>query len=419
MYNNHYNKSMKRYGGDEQMDPYNNPDRLIDNIYVNVVMTGNEIIYKKQTVNFVTESNVGLIDGSYNVTKDDLILDKSSDYYCSVVRFSIPLNSVPLMIFPIVPNQVKLGISPNPNLSPWIIGIQLDTAYTSGNVQYIQDPGVTAPEQDQIKQVVTPYYYIYNYKRILNIINATLYNIYVASNLAAIFPGYKAPYFELDPTTNLISLIVPKFFTVITAPLVYLPKLYMNTALFKLLDNFLYVDYTPGASNGADIFFEFSNATGYPPFSTYYNPPGVTAPLTTTPPELPATPLYFKYTQDFPNISYWTSLRKIIITTNMPIKNEHLPSYDSKDPGSNNSYPILTDFLPNVADTAGSTRSLASYVPTSQYRLLDLTSNNALRNIDLKLFWQDLSGQLYPIQISNDQQASVKIGFFRKSLYNN
>jgi hypothetical protein len=40
-----------------------------------------------------------------------------------------------------------------------------------------------------------------------------------------------------------------------------------------------------------------------------------------------------------------------------------------------------------------------------------------LYNIDLRLLWQDKSGNLYPIYISFSQQASVKLAFVKKSLY--
>ena len=82
------------------------------------------------------------------------------------------------------------------------------------------------------------------------------------------------------------------------------------------------------------------------------------------------------------------------------------------------SYPILTDFVPNISAAAGESRSIAYYVPTSQYRLVDLISTNPLQKIDIRIFWEDRDGNLYPLEISIFQQASLKLGFFKKSLYN-
>jgi hypothetical protein len=82
----------------------------------------------------------------------------------------------------------------------------------------------------------------------------------------------------------------------------------------------------------------------------------------------------------------------------------------------NSSLPIITDFIPNI-NSPGESRSIAYYNPTSQYRLIDMVSDTPLQKINLKIYWVDISNNIYPLYVSVAQQASIKLAFIRKSLY--
>ena len=406
-------------------------ERTEDNVYVNVVLDHPDATYitipnpnpPLTAITYVPNGDP--VASDYGVTKTEPILLNCSEYYCSVIRFTIPLDQVPLLICPIVPNQA------NSNLTPLIIGIQngLDNipgSYFSSNLIYFADNNFPPPPQNQPVQVITPYYFINSYQILVNMINTALATSYVVSGLAAANPGLLPPYFEYNPVTDLFSLIVPAFLTGQIAPPPGFPRIYMNDALATFLFSFvLKSNVTNESSNihpfGNDYFFILERSISY-----QFYPPGVTVPATTAPPNLPAISLYYKYTQEYSIIEYWTSLRKIIIISNtIPVKNEYVPATNnvnnagiSDQSGVNVSYPILTDFVPNISSTAGDSRSIAYYVPQSQYRLVDLISTNPLQKIDIRIFWQDREGNLYPLLLSLFQQASLKIGFFKKNLYN-
>ena len=87
-----------------------------DNIYYNVVINHDPVDYSALPLGSPnTEKDM---TSEYLVTRDIPLLGRASDFYCAVIRFDIPLTAVPILICPIVPNQ------PNPNLTPWIVGIQ-------------------------------------------------------------------------------------------------------------------------------------------------------------------------------------------------------------------------------------------------------------------------------------------------------
>ncbi len=386
-----------------------------DNIYVNIVMD-------HPTVNFsalpdgpaIGEDGVEAKDES---TKTIPILDKCSDYYCAVIRCTIPLDAVPLLIMPIIPNTVDPGHTGGfPDKTPFVIGIHYGATGATGptvnfsqSVTYISENNLPKPLQNQKNQVITDYYFTYSYQTLLNMVNVALENAYNASPIPALLAPtvIPPPYFYLDPVTNLISLITHKLWTSLSAPLTFIPIIYMNLGLYTYFDSFFAKFVGSDQPFGRDLDFALyghglpNESQGYAIFGTAPTNP----------------PTYFRFTQEYSSLEYWSSIRKIIIRTNtIPIATETIPPTNNIG-DINVSYPILADFTPVITRSAGISRSLIDYTPPGQYKLTDLVSDNPLQKIDVQIFWEDRDGNLYPLLISVFQQASIKLGFFRKSLY--
>ena len=359
-----------------------------DNIYVNVIINGNNPTYNTDPL--VAASGEGGVLAEYKTTKSQAYLDKPSDYYCSVTRFAIPLQYVPITIMPIIPNQA------DPDKSTILFGILYKGVHTSLYVEYFPDNLFQAPVQDKPIQVITPYYYIYSYSHMIQMFNETLKQLWVSSTLAADFPLLVPPYFYLDTSTQLISIVVPNVFVDPS-----IASLYFNNSTLNYIDGFHLSFYGNNQQYGEDNVFIFENIPQY-----YYPTPGI-----------PSTPQYYVYTQDYTTLYNWNSLRKLLISTNtIPISNEIIPPNRNGDAFA--SYPIITDFIV-PSSNAGDTRSVAIYNPTAQYRLVDMSGDNPLSTIDLRILWSDINGNLYPLFIPQNQQASIKLAFFRKSLYKN
>ncbi|HMG17002.1 MAG TPA: phage minor capsid protein [Saprospiraceae bacterium] len=385
----------------------------LDNVYLNVVLDHTALNYN----NLVSPTIiVGQIPepSHYDTTKNIAILDKCSDYYCSVLRFSIPLDTVPLLIMPIVPATVTQNPQPNPNLTPFIVGIRYAGINYPIQLQYIPRNSLIAPIQNIVnQQVITPYYYVYQYQELIETINIAIAAAYAASPIPALFAPtiLTAPYFFLDPANNLISLIVPTIWTdIFGPPLTSQPTIYINTLLETYLDSFNYTFFGADQPDGRDYEFLLSapfiptpDQIFYPP--NYFLVPGFN-PI-----------LFYRFTQEYSVLEYWTSLRKILITSNTLSNNpEFVPSDDNINSNSVQ-FPILMDFVPQIEQSSGTSRSLVYYTPSAQYKLNDLLSDQPLQKIDIRVYWQDRDGNIYPLEISAFQQAELKIGFFRKSLY--
>jgi hypothetical protein len=367
-----------------------------DNVYLNVVMNGPTSNYPPVLGGPVSGEQP--IVAEYAQNKTTPFLSKASDYYASVVRFTIPLNKVPIFIMPIVPNtSTLLNPAGFPDQSTLVLGITyLDVPYNA-YVQYIPDKtNIPPPVQNQPTQVITPYYYVYSYGSLIRSLNFTMDILWIASGLFNAFPAASPPYFYYDPTSELISLIVPQIFTINAA------QIFINESALRFLDGFEFIFNGFNRPAGDDYQFVFQTETEF-----FYPPWNGSIPI------VPSN--YFKFTQEYNVLYYWASLRKILVlSNNLPILSEIVPN--NSNSGISVALPVITDFVPQIS-TAGDVRSIAIYNPTGQYRLVDLSGDIPLSNIDIKILWQDYTGGLYPVTISQGQQIELKIAFLKKSLY--
>lgn len=353
-----------------------------DNIYVNISFYDNISLPTPRIM-------------EYRVTKTIPIINKCDDYYLSVIRFDIPLTSIPLYIFPIVPNS---GMT---NITPMKIGIRyLGINYTF-NLIYIPDNNYIQPNQNNPnKQIITPYYFSYNYNDLINSLNIALSQAYVASGLNLL--GYDYPYFFLDYNTSLIKLVVDqRDFAPTATPTIPLPiplaTIYINENLQFYLNSFSY-KYIGDTTNGREYelyLINFGNYNLQNTSSSFSNQQKI-------------------FSQEYINLGNWGGMKKLLITTtSIPVISEYLPTDNS---GISSTFPIIADFTP-IIELAGQSRSIAYYNPTSQYRLVDLKSSIMLNTIDIKVYWTDIYNDIYPLTLNIYDQANIKIAFIKKSLY--
>lgn len=389
--------------------PPNRPEIVdSDNIYLNVVFNNTTVQYP--AINFsgvgIPTSSGGFSTGiqelptEYNVTKTLPILDNCSDYYCSVVRFDIPLDDVPLYIVPIIPNQ------PDNNKTIYTVGYTFSGIKYAENVQYVPDNNIILPAgyQNQSYMKINPYYYVYTYNNLLNSINNTFDDLFAISGLSGVLPsGTVAPFITFNQETQLFFFTVPELMLPNASGGVDV-DIFVNSPLQTLISSFQFSYNSPGNQPyGEDYKFILGDYVD----NTVVTYPG-------------ATGNYIVFKEEYNTLQNWITLRKILITTNsIPIQSEFVPTFNNDGVQNSNagSLNILTDFTPQIETIAGQSRTVAYYVPTSQYRLIDMKAHRPLYNIQLRILWQDKFGNLYPITIGPTQEASIKIAFLKKSLY--
>lgn len=378
-----------------------------DNVYVNIDFAHADPTYS-EVPSFHSVNNAP-IPLEFDVTKTANIVDNAYEYYVSVIRANIPLTAIPKFVCPIVPNQG------NPALTPFVIGI----AYAGGTFQQnlIFSSNVNnqpLPVQNTNRLIVTPALFVYNLQALINMMNAALYAACVA---AGIFPfpvnTTRTPWFYWNSTLGSISLTVPSYFVFpLQSGLTAIPTIFINNQLKQYINNFDYFFEGYSRVGNDDWYFNLyavnpSANVYYPAQQQAYYLPG-TDPTTLTP------PAYWNYDQKFNSTNLITAIANIIVTTNtLPIKKENVPSISTAN-GQNNLLPILIDFG-TTSQTAGDV--YFNYAPESQYRLTDMQTSTRINTIDLRVFWQDLYGNYWPMLINPYQHANIKIAFIKKKLY--
>ena len=343
----------------------------------------------------------------YNDTRDRAIIQDPSEYYMSVARFRIDTQSgLPLFI-----PQIQTGQN-NVNLTVYSFSMTYSNVVVQTYLTFIpQDKTAPTPNAPTNAQDFSSgYYYLYNYGWFVDLINATLltcFNSFTAALTTANIAGFtvptNAPFFMYDPTSLELVINADKnyFNNTLGTPCF----IYCNSSMKTLLSAFNYeINSFGGAPNGLDYKFQILN---YDDTNTF---------------EISETYTAIQMYESYNSISAWNAVQSIVLTTgSMPVVStiQGVPlvfgSNTSLTNSSNNiNVQIISDF--EISLTKG-TEILPSvnYAPPF-YRLVPMTGNNPLHNIDISFYWKDIWNNLHPFMVSSNTHCDVKILFRKKYL---
>jgi hypothetical protein len=396
----------------------------------------------------------------FNQTKLTNVVDKSNDYYISVVRWSAD------SILPQIIPEMVLGL---PNTAPplqnyigltnYSVGI-VENYFTTGpqtsvamsSVIYkpstniisstYEQPILNPSNQNEVYN--DPYFWISNINEFLSYLNASLFQ--AATLVSALdetgnpLPGLhdvftdktKIPTFSYNSATGKIELLCP---TVEFTPFTLAKKgdkyytVAVNEPLFNLLNTFYMVE-SPGTY--------YTLFTTFPTKVISFNiqDPNINLFLIQVPVDFGRSAFASSAgvgttsfevsvcTQTNSSITSMSPVNSIVFqTTSIPVNNTltGAPAFLGQNLQGNNALQnnagVLTDFqVPLVSGTEYS-GSMLYYVPSSEYRLLDLTANTPVQTLNIAVYWLDKIGNYHPFLIKNQGGASLKL-MFRKKTYN-
>jgi len=78
-----------------------------------------------------------------------------------------------------------------------------------------------------------------------------------------------------------------------------------------------------------------------------------------------------------------------------------------------NVFPVVTDFQVPFSATNGYVPDI-SYVPSGEYRLVDLYGESPANQVDIQVFWKDQYGILHPFLLGSGCSGNLKLMFRRK-----
>lgn len=346
-----------------------------------------------------------------DVNYDVALVNNAGEHMCGVVNFALPMQNMPLFIFPVEPNKGSGTDSANINTSTIQVGVchNMNSNWLeAGNVMSAsilprwtvpltwvpQKMGAQKTAQNQTRQVITDYYYCYSFEHFVNLVNTAVQS---AWNTAG-HPGGAAnttpyaPKFGYDDAFKTFNWRLPSEFTGNALSSTGWSVCW-NTDFDNLVNNFDTIE------NGNIYILEDTLSA-----------------LTNT----DATGNIHLY-QDYPTTDYFNSAERILVTTtSIPIASDYFPGPVGQYQGLSARERILVDVNLDFDNNITAQRSILKYEPaTDIYQMNDIMSTLPLQRISVKFRWVDTLNNVYDIPVSKGETVTCKIGFFNKALFLN
>ncbi len=295
--------------------------------------------------------------GTFNVNRVQPIVNKCDDYEMAVVRFSLPLTSVPLIVF---------------EDNYFSVSLYYDGVEYTEFLKWVPNSNLQLENR-----------YIYIVQDLLDFINTAWALAF--SNLKTQFPSVSStapPFMSFSSETNLITLNVPQTFLTDNI------DVYANEKLYLKMNSFqdFYNEYpSEGQLNYKFVIQDL--------FDNNVNYDGVD---------------YYTSVQQYATIGTLSDLQSIIFTTTQIPVNRELDGAQR-----NISSNLLTDFEP-LQSNKWYGGGLIQFFPQGPLRYQDLLSKESLKNVDIQISWKAKDGVIYPYVLQGQQSATIKILFRKK-----
>jgi hypothetical protein len=322
---------------------------------------------------------------------------------------------------------------------------------------------------------VGDYYYSYSYQHFQQLIEAALNRAFISLQLALATAGYTGttsptaqlagvlpPIFSWDTSTQCAVISTPQFKADKTSPAFetrFLDasgnidsnpsgvKIYFNSPLYQLFTSFnatfkgVNNSITTTASGQGYYQNPLANTSIPIPSGTtlaglnyeltIINSGGTNQILTpntyplTNPNNFDAsgnnvvTNLFIQTFQEFSTIVNWSPIESVVFVSNtLPIVSNQIASpliFNENQiitgDGNNSKFAqIITD----IASNEQSYKPNLLYAPTAEYRMISMTGNRPLTNVDISVFWRNKLGNIFPLNLLSGGSCSLKFLFRKK-----
>jgi hypothetical protein len=347
----------------------------------------------------------------FNESRNIPFINVPEDYYMSIIRFTLDTQTLPIFIPTINTNIIT---NPTQDLNQTIYSFQFSYgAFNSGEIfiewspqnSFLTAPPLITSGNISVQDITTGYYDCYTFEFFINLINQqmeTAFNAFKASVVG--FPADAvSPIIAWDASQNIARLIMEQSFLNSNATPIFL---FFNSPLYNLFGSFNVIRNGYTVTNGQNFQILVIDYGGFNSYQLTDFITGVTYDV-------------IEVIQEYSTISAWSPISSIVFTSNtMPIianqlskptvfvEGNSLGNY-----GNNSNFQqIITDL---VTDT-GFYKPSITYNPTAEYRLISMSGNQPLTNIDVSVFYKTRVGQLIPFRLNSGGTCTLKILFTKK-----
>jgi hypothetical protein len=351
----------------------------------------------------------------FNETRNSpFVLDPES-YYLSIVRFTLDTNSLPVITPTIQPNQPNRDLTiysvtlewTNP-VAPFQSFTQQEFITYSPQNKQATPPAPPSQSSTLLQNNTTGYYDIFNYQYWILLVNETFQTCFNNLNAQVVGAGLALPTiyapilsWDIQNDVALLSADASGYDDTTSNRI----DIYFNPALFSLFSSFPFIieseDIASSGKNAKIIMSGFggANLVPYPPVAPIYTA--------------------LQIVQEFSTIVNWSPVAAVVFTSNtLPIVANQVSApllfFNGQrfTSGGNNSNiaQVITDFVAND----GKYKPQLVYIPSAQYRLVSLTGNTPLYNVDISVFYRNRIGELIPVRLGSGGTTTIKLLFTRK-----
>lgn len=322
--------------------------------------------------------------------RSQAVIDTPEDWQVSVVRFDITSSLVPPMIIP---------MSIPPTNVPGVYASSLRVTLRHLGIDYSAPVFIFCFSSSLFGAV-------YAIDELLTRYNTALATAYA---LVPAPPSTAAPIFVFNPVTQLITLYYQATYVTAVNPI----EIYLDTQAYGYVVSLpaAFLGWNTPSGRDFRIQVETSSALTIPAVGARAGYPSVVQALAG---EVRAL------SQSGVSLASTNGVRSILITTSMPISSESLPSTSlagAQNSGySSNSLPILSDFIVGGSDPSENPavdRVQITYLPTAEYRMIQMRGVEPLKRVDLRFFFTLLDGEIRQLSIPPGGHVSAKLLFRR------
>lgn len=284
-----------------------------------------------------------------------------------------------------------------------------------------------------LADITSDYYWVYIYENLINQANQCLKNCFWGLNglkftsaggtlpmTGATVTNYAPPSMSWDNSNDKAIITADNTaFGQSSGGAKNIIFLYFNQPLSTLFDSFpyQYLNVPPESPLYSNIQFNTSQGAGFFIVQNY----------SVFPPSLTNGYLGIQAYQDHQTSSLMNPVQSVVFTsTILPVVMENVgqpsilngTSTAQQIVGSSaNIFPIVTDFIVPFSALNQYVPDV-SYVPSGEYRLVDLYGESPANQIDIQVFWKDQYGVLHPFLLGSGCSGSLKVMFRRKNFNN-
>jgi hypothetical protein len=377
-----------------------------------------EKLYYDVIMSNISNQNVKPIPAEYSEARNQAYLQNPSEYWLSVLKLTADTQSLPIWRC-----QIQTG-STDPNLSVYSITLTYGGQSFQAFLNYqSQNQGIVTPPPPSVnggqQNNSTSYYDVYNYQYLPYLFNQTFIEAFAGLDaLVGGLPTSNPPVMTYD-ITNQIAIIYADSSAYNGSDTIGSIGIFFNSATANLFSSFPLFIKNLTSTNGQNFelqttLFADTNLGLYPPV----------VPTGSTITQYNCYTIY----QETSTVQQWNPITAIVLTsTSIPVLPNNtsgvltlndIKNATSTIPVNNSSntlaIPILTDY-----STEGLYKNFLYYVPTSEYRRLQLYGSSPLTSLDLQVYWRDRLGALNTFLLTSNTTVCVKLLFEKKNYITN